>query len=163
MSLNVLVLCTGNSARSLIGEALFNHLGKGRVHAFSAGSRPAGRPDPMALEVLEAHGVSTDGLGSKGWNRFADGPELDLVVTVCDSAASEACPVWPGAPATAHWGLPDPAAVEDEAERRRAFAATYATLAHRVGRLLALDLDGLPPDQLAARARAVATEPGTTV
>lgn len=105
---NILVLCTGNSARSLIGEALLNHLGGGRIKAHSAGSHPAGAPHPDALAVLKAHGVPAEALRSKHWNDFSvpGAPEMDVVLTVCDRAASEACPVWPGAPVACHWGLP---------------------------------------------------------
>ncbi|MBL8416851.1 MAG: arsenate reductase ArsC, partial [Dechloromonas sp.] len=114
---NVLVLCTGNSARSILGEALFNHLGKGRVRAFSAGSQPSGKVNPVALETLAAHGVPWPNAGhprSKSWEEFSgsEAPQMDFIFTVCASAAGEACPIWPGHPATAHWGIADPAHVE---------------------------------------------------
>ena len=117
---NVLVLCTGNSARSILGEVLFNHLGKGKLKAYSAGSKPAGKVNPGALELLQQQGYSTAGLRSKSWDEFAapGAPEFDFIFTVCDNAAGEACPLWLGHPATAHWGIPDPAHVEGDEERR---------------------------------------------
>ena len=136
--INVLLLCTGNSARSILGEALLNRLGKGEIKAFSAGSHPVGRVNPGALEKLTAEGYDVSGLSSKSWDEFSgpDAPELDLVITVCDNAAGESCPVWPGAPKTLHWGLPDPAAFEDECERRAAFDAVYDDLKSRIEALL---------------------------
>lgn len=139
--MNVLFLCTGNSARSILAEALLNHLGRGGVQAYSAGSEPAGRVNPHALALLERRGVPAQGVRSKKWDEFAapDAPRLDAVVTVCDRAASEACPVWPGHPLTAHWGVEDPAAVtgsQDQVEA--AFERAYLILEHRVRALLAL-------------------------
>ena len=112
--LNVLVLCTGNSARSILGEALFNHLGGGRIQAYSAGSQPSGKVNPVALETLEKHGVPMPEARSKSWEEFArpEAPGIDYIFTVCASAAGESCPVWPGHPTTAHWGIPDPAHIE---------------------------------------------------
>lgn len=135
---NVLFLCTGNSARSILGEVLMNHLGKGEYRAFSAGSQPVGRVNPGALEKLKAEGHDISGLSSKSWDRFsgADAPPLDIVITVCDNAAGEACPIWNGAPRTLHWGLPDPAAIEDEDDRRAAFDAVYDELESRIEALL---------------------------
>ena len=135
---NVLFLCTGNSARSILGEVLMNYLGKGEYRAFSAGSHPVGHINPGALEKLRAEGHDVSGLSSKSWDRFsgADAPPLDIVITVCDNAAGEACPVWNGAPRTLHWGLPDPAAIGDEGERRAAFDAVYDELESRIEALL---------------------------
>jgi arsenate reductase len=141
---NVLVLCTGNSARSVLAEALLRARGGGRIASWSAGSRPSGRVNPLALETLTAHGLPSDGFRSKSWDEFAGAgsPQMSLVVTVCDSAAGEACPLWPGAPAKAHWGVPDPAAVEgDLALRRAAFEAAFAALDARVRALVALPFD----------------------
>src|SRR3990170_1310243 len=132
---NVLFLCTGNSARSIIAEALLNRLGKGRFRAYSAGSFPKGEVHPYALELLERQSYPTKDLRSKSWDEFA-GPKavpLDFVFTVCGNAAGEVCPIWPGQPMTAHWGLPDPAAVQgSEAERRLAFAETLRMLYNRI-------------------------------
>ena len=132
---NVLFLCTGNSARSILAESILNTVGKGRFRAYSAGSHPAGEVNPFAIELLEKNRLPTAGLRSKNWDEFAaaDAPRLDFVFTVCDKAANEACPVWPGQPMTAHWGVPDPAAVEggDEA-KRKAFFAAYNQLQNRI-------------------------------
>ncbi len=147
---NVLFLCTGNSARSIIAESLLRAMGGGRFDAYSAGSRPAGAVNPFALELLRAHRLPTEGLESKPWDRFAtpDAPRLDFVITVCDDAAGETCPVWPGQPATAHWGVPDPAAVHGtDDEKRRAFAAAAQLLRTRIQLLVSLPLDKL--DRLA--------------
>src|SRR6185437_3646615 len=143
---NVLFLCTGNSARSILGEALLNHWGRGRFRAYSAGSFPKGAVHPLALELLRAMKLPSEGLRSKSWNEFArsDAPVMDLVITVCDNAASEVCPIWPGQPITAHWGVPDPAAVEGaEAERRAAFRDAYNRLEARIKLLVALPIDKL--------------------
>jgi len=145
---NVLFLCTGNSARSIMGEALTNHIGKGRLHAFSAGSFPTGTVNPYALEVLDAARVPHKGARSKSWDEFAaaGAPRMDFILTVCDNAAGEVCPVWPGRPVTAHWEVPDPAAVEgDDDEKRRAFRDAAAILRRRI-ELLA----NLTPEQLEA-------------
>jgi arsenate reductase len=160
--LQVLVLCTGNSARSVLAEALFNHLGGGRIVAHSAGSRPVGRVNPRALEVLQAAGLPTAGLRSKSWDEFAAGavpapPTLDLVVTVCDNAAGETCPLWPGVPMRVHWGLPDPAAVEGPVEaQRQAFAHTMQVLHARIERVMALPLDSADRPALQAQIQALA-------
>jgi len=138
--INVLFLCTGNSARSILAEMILNHRGGSRFAGFSAGSHPRGEVHPLALELLAAKGLAIAGLRSKSWHEFAasNAPRMDRIITVCDNAAGEACPVWPGRPAVAHWGLPDPAAVQgSEAECRRAFAATYDDLDRRIASLVA--------------------------
>lgn len=142
---NVLVLCTGNSARSILGEVLFNQLGKGMFKAYSAGSRPAGAVNPGALELLQQQGYSTEGLRSKSWDEFAgpDAPEFDFIITVCDNAAGETCPFWPGKPATAHWGIPDPAHVEGVEARRSAFRRAFEQLALRIQLFMSLPIDKL--------------------
>jgi protein-tyrosine-phosphatase len=149
---NVLFLCTHNSARSILSEALLNHLGSGRFRAFSAGSSPREhqKPHPLALEVLQSAGVSTEGLHSKSWDVFAQphAPQMDLVITVCDNAAGEVCPFWPGQPATAHWGYADPSATEgDEAQRREAFRQTLHLIRRRLELLVNLPAPSL--DKLA--------------
>lgn len=149
---SVLVLCTGNSARSILGEALFNALGKGKFIAYSAGSKPVGRVNPFALELLQQQGLSIEGLRSKSWDEFAapGAPEIDFIFTVCDNAAGEICPIWPGKPATAHWGIPDPAHVEggDEA-RRAAFRRASEQLARRIQLFMSLPIEKL--DKLALK------------
>lgn len=149
---NVLFLCTANSARSILAEALLNREGAGRFRAFSAGSRPKGEPHPMALSVLRSLGFETEGLRSKGWEEFAepDAPKLDFIITVCDSAAQETCPVWPGHPITAHWGIEDPAAVDGDGQRD-AFLKALRYLQNRITLLLNLPVEEL--DGLAARER----------
>ena len=142
---NVLVLCTGNSARSILGEVLFNKLGKGKFNAFSAGSKPAGKVNPGALEWLQANGYSTEGLRSKSWDEFAvsSAPEFDFIFTVCDNAAGETCPLWLGHPATAHWGIPDPAHIEGDEARRAAFKKAADQLARRINLFLSLSIEKL--------------------
>jgi arsenate reductase (thioredoxin) len=138
---HVLFLCTGNSARSILAEALMNTLGKERFVAHSAGSFPTGRVNPFALELLQKNGMPTDGLRSKSWDEFAapGAPALDFIFTVCDNAAGEVCPVWPGQPVTAHWGVEDPAAVEGtDEEKRRAFVRALTTLRRRIELFLSL-------------------------
>ena len=145
-SINVLILCTGNSARSILGEALFNHYGKGRVRAFSAGSKPSGKVNPVALETLEKHGIAFPAeVRSKSWDEFAapGAPKLDYIFTVCASAAGETCPIWPGHPTTAHWGIDDPAHVEPMAARQAAFEVAFTALEKRIKAFLALDLKSL--------------------
>jgi arsenate reductase len=156
--INVLILCTGNSARSVLGEALFNHLGKGRVRAFSAGSHPTGTVNPLALATLAAHGVPPPSdARSKSWDEFKapEASELDYIFTVCASAAGEACPIWPGNPATAHWGIDDPAHVEPIEARRAAFEIAYAALEKRIKAFLALDLESMTRREVVAAARLI--------
>lgn len=160
MTFNVLVLCTGNSARSILGEMLFNHLGRGRVKACSAGSKPAGQVNPVALETLGRHGIPCAGARSKSWDEFAapDAPQFDFIFTVCGNAAQEACPVWPGHPATAHWGVDDPAHVEPLEVRRAAFEAAFQELRRRVEAFLALPLEQMTRDEAIAAARRIHEE-----
>jgi arsenate reductase len=143
---NVLFLCTGNSARSIMAEAILNHKSKGMFAAYSAGSHPSGAARPEALRQIASAGISTEGLRSKSWDEFAQtgAPHLDFVFTVCDSAAKEACPYWPGLPMTAHWGIPDPAAVKGTPEEiDRAFHDAFVVLDRRIGLFLALPLPTL--------------------
>jgi arsenate reductase (thioredoxin) len=156
-SFNVLVLCTGNSARSILGEALFNHLGGGRIRAFSAGSQPSGKVNPVALETLAAHGVPWPNGGnprSKSWDEFAlpGAPEIDFIFTVCASAAGEACPIWLGHPTTAHWGIDDPAHVEPMSARRVAFERAYELLRQRVEAFVRLPLESMSTAEVKAAA-----------
>jgi arsenate reductase len=140
---HVLFVCTGNSARSILAEGLMTALGKGRFVGHSAGSHPKERPHPLALQTLAAHGIPTDGYRSKSWDEFAKpgAPALDFVFTVCDQAAGEACPYWPGQPMTAHWGLPDPAAVQGSpAQQEKAFLDTFVALKRRIELMLALPI-----------------------
>jgi arsenate reductase len=148
---NVLVLCTGNSARSILAEVLFNTLGKGRFKAWSAGSKPAGRVNPGALAWLQEHGYAVEGLRSKSWDEFAapGAPEFDFIFTVCDNAAGEVCPIWPGHPMTAHWGIPDPAHVEGDEARRVAFRQAAQQLARRIELFMQLPIEKL--DKLALK------------
>jgi arsenate reductase (thioredoxin) len=160
MTINILVLCTGNSARSILGEMLFNHLGQGRVKAYSAGSQPAGQVNPVALETLQKHGVPCEGARSKSWDEFSasavsPAPSFNYIFTVCGKAAKETCPVWPGHPATAHWGIDDPAHVEPIEARREAFETAYQELKRRVEAFLALPLEGMSPDEAAFAARRI--------
>lgn len=146
--LRVLFLCTGNSARSILAEALLNHAGKNRFIAASAGSQPLGRVNPHALAVLEEMGLSTQGLRSKSWAEYEhhDAPQIDLVITLCHSAAREACPVWPGHPVSGHWGLPDPASVQGYDEKlRAAFRQTRDEILARIEKLLALPIGEMEP------------------
>jgi protein-tyrosine-phosphatase len=152
--LNVLFLCTGNSARSIIAEAILERLGAGRFNAYSAGSNPAGKVHPYAKELLESLNHPTAKYRSKNWNEFANknAPKMGFVFTVCGNAANEVCPVWPGQPMTAHWGVPDPAAVEgSEAEKRYAFAETYRMMNSRISIFVNLPLDSL--DKLSLQSR----------
>lgn len=160
---NVLVLCTGNSARSILGEMLFNHLGQGRIKAYSAGSKPGGVVNPVALETLEKHGVPCAGSRSKSWDEFGptavpSAPTFDFIFTVCSNAANEACPVWPGHPTTAHWTIPDPAHVEPMAARREAFETAYQSLSKRIEAFLALPLESMSREEAVAAARRIHEE-----
>ena len=152
---NGLFLCTGNSARSILAEVLIGHWGRGQVKGYSAGSFPKGAVHPLALDLLERLRLPTAGLRSKSWDEFAcaDAPVMDFVFTVCDQVAGEVCPVWPGNPVTAHWGVPDPAAVEgSDDERRRAFRDAYTRLEARIKLFVTLPIDKL--DRLALKRRA---------
>jgi len=145
---NVLFLCTHNSARSIMGEALLNNLAvsRGRFKAYSAGSHPSGQPNPFALECIQNAGLPLEGLRSKDWDEFSkpDAPKLDFVFTMCDNAANEVCPIWPGQPMTAHWGLPDPAAVQGtDDQKRKAFSDTFRNLANRINIFTSLPMDKL--------------------
>jgi arsenate reductase (thioredoxin) len=153
---NVLFLCTGNSARSILAEAVLNREGAGRFRAFSAGSFPKGAVHPMALEVLREHGFPTDGLRSKSWDEFAgpDASQIDFVITVCDNAANEVCPVWPGRPATAHWRIEDPAASEGPGQRE-AFAAALRRLENRIASFPALPIDAADAKDVQSRLREI--------
>jgi len=153
-AMNVLFLCTGNSARSILAEALLGSVDKTRFRAFSAGSHPSGTVNPLALDILQKNRLPTEGLRSKSWEEFAQpgSPPLDFVFTVCDNAAGEVCPVWPGQPITAHWGVEDPAAVEgDDATKRRAFLNAYTVLRTRIQLFVNLPLTSL--DRLALTQR----------
>lgn len=151
---NALFLCTGNSARSILGEAVLNHVGGERFQAFSAGSHPKGEVHPLALDALRKRGISTDGLRSKAWDEFAasDAPAMDFIFTVCDNAAGEVCPVWPGQPLSAHWGIPDPAAVDGPDFRKRAaFEDALDQMRNRITAFVSLPLASL--DRLALTSR----------
>lgn len=159
---NILVLCTGNSARSIMGEALFNTLGAGRFHAYSAGSHPSGRVNPFAVEQVKALGYPVENLRGKSWDEFAQpgAPQMDFVVTVCDNAAGEVCPLWPGHPVTAHWGFPDPAAVVGTDEvKRAAFALTLRQIRNRVQLFLSLPLETLDRMAIETRMRELGKQP----
>ncbi|HEY1904305.1 MAG TPA: arsenate reductase ArsC [Terracidiphilus sp.] len=159
---NILVLCTGNSARSILAEVLINTLGAGRFKAYSAGSHPTGRVNPFAVEQVRALGYPVDGLRSKSWDEFAraDSPQMDFIVTVCDNAAGEVCPLWPGWPVTAHWGFPDPATVAGSDEvKRAAFGLTLWQVRNRVQLFLSLPLETLDRMAIENRMRAIGQEP----
>lgn len=153
---NVLFLCTGNSARSIMAEVILNREGAGKFSGFSAGSHPKGKIDPYAIALIEKLNHPTNGLRSKDWDEFAkaESPQLHFVFTLCDDAANEVCPIWPGQPMTAHWGMPDPAAVEGtEAERRLAFADSYRMLRNRISAFVNLPVASL--DRLSLQKRLV--------
>jgi arsenate reductase len=162
---NVLFLCTGNSARSIFAESILRKDGAGRFNAFSAGSHPKGRINPFALKVLDAYGYPSDGFRSKGWDEFArpGAPELDFVFTVCDAAAGEACPVWPGQPMTAHWGIEDPAAVEGtDVEKERAFVTAFKYMKNRISVFISLPIRSLDKMALGAKLREIGRLDGAT-
>jgi len=155
--LTVFVICTGNSCRSVMGEALFNHLGQGRIQAFSAGSHPIGRLNQGALATLKRHGLPTEGYQSQSWDEFEHQP-MDIVITVCDNAAGETCPLYLTKAIKAHWGVSDPGHVEGSEEQKiAAFEQTFRILTLRVNKMLALPLETMPPDELTAELNAIGT------
>ncbi len=161
---NVLFLCTGNSARSILAEAILEREGIGRFRAFSAGSQPKGEPHPMAIDLLQKMNHKTEHLRSKSWDAFsgADAPEMHFVFTVCDNAAAESCPVWPGQPMAAHWGIPDPAAAEGtEAERRIAFADAYRMMTNRISIFVNLPIASLDRLSLQKKLNTIGSDPAT--
>ena len=158
---NVLFLCTHNSARSVLAEAVLNHLAGDRFKAFSGGSSPAGKVNRLAIETLQKARFETDGLRSKSWNEFAgpDAPKIDFVFTVCDNAAGEVCPIWPGQPIKAHWGLADPSRVEgDDETKRAAFFKTYQEISRRVREFISLPIDKLDPISLQKKLNELGTQ-----
>ena len=162
---NVLFLCTGNSARSILAESILRKDGARRFNAFSAGSHPKGKINPFTLKVLDAYGYPTDGFRSKAWDEFArpGAPELDFVFTVCDSAAGETCPVWPGQPMTAHWGIEDPAAVEgSDIEKERAFVTAFKYLKNRLSVFISLPIRSLDKMALGAKLQDIGRIDGAT-
>ncbi len=163
-SYNVLFLCTGNSARSILAESLLNSLGKGRLRGFSAGSFPKGQVHPLALELLKRMDLPWEGLRSKSWDEFAapDAPPIDFVFTVCDNAAGEVCPIWPGRPVTAHWGIADPAAVAgSDADKVFAFRKALEEMESRIRLFVALPIESLDPLTLREELRAIGNVPAT--
>ncbi|MEE1612688.1 arsenate reductase ArsC [Microvirga sp. CF3016] len=155
---NVLFLCTGNTARSILAEGILRKDGAGRFNAFSAGSQPKGAVNPLALKVLKAHDYPTDGYRSKNWDEYAqpNAPVMDFVITVCDSAAGEACPIWPGHPSVAHWGIEDPAAVQgSDTDRERAFEQAFRFLKNRINTFVSLPLASLDQFSIGARLREI--------
>lgn len=158
---NVLFLCTGNSARSIMAESVLNQRSRGQFRAFSAGSHPTGRVNPLAVQLLERMNLPTEGLRSKSWEEFAapGAPPLDFVFTVCDNAAGETCPAWPGQPMTAHWGLPDPAAVQGtDAEKTEAFRQTFRALERRISVFISLPIASLDRMALTQRLHDIGKE-----
>ncbi len=163
---NVLFLCTGNSARSILAESLLNDLGKSRFRGFSAGSFPKGQVHPFALQLLRRMDLPSEGLRSKSWDEFAapEAPPIDFIFTVCDNAAGEVCPIWPGKPVTAHWGIADPAAVEgSDADKAVAFRQAFKELETRIRLFIALPIESLDPVTLREKLRSIGHPPATTV
>lgn len=163
--INVLFLCTGNSARSILAEAILNRVGAGRFRGYSAGSQPKDAPNPHALALLERLGHATGALRSKSWDEFgeADAPKIDIVITVCDAAAGESCPVWPGKPVKAHWGIADPANVTEPEAARVAFLEAFAQMAERIGSLVNLPVETMAVGDLNARLAEIGRLPGDTM
>ena len=162
---NVLFLCTGNSARSILGEAVLNHVGNGRFRAFSAGSYPKPSVHPMTLKTLREAGIAVDGLRSKSWDEFSgpDAPQMDFVFTVCDNAAGETCPLWPGHPMTAHWGIEDPAAIgEPEFKQRQAFEDALHFTRNRIAAFINLPLESIDRLSLGSKLRGIGAMDGST-
>jgi arsenate reductase len=162
---NVLFLCTGNSARSILAESILRKDGNGRFRAFSAGSQPKGDVHPIALRVLESMNYPTDGLRSKSWEEFAvpDAPVMDFVFTVCDNAAGESCPIWPGQPMTAHWGIEDPAAIEgSDIQRETAFVSAFRFMKNRIAAFTALPLGSIDAMALGTKLRDIGNSEGST-
>lgn len=162
---NVLVLCTGNSARSILAEAILNREGRGRFRAFSAGSQPKGKPNPVGIELLQSLGYDTSGFRSKSWTEFGEpgAPKMDFIITVCDSAAGESCPYWPGHPLVAHWGIPDPADVDGTPEQKRAaFQEAYRRLMSRVTALVNLPIEQMGLTELKAQLAEIGRMDGAT-
>ena len=163
--LNVLFLCTGNSARSVLAEAILSKLGEGNFRAFSAGSHPKGAVNPYSIKLLKSLGYDTSGYRSKSWNEFAQpgAPAIDFIITVCDDAAGESCPVWPGKPVAAHWGIRDPAAVEGTDETiERAFKEAYRQLSDRISKFVALPAETLDKSDLQRRLKDIGRSEGAT-
>jgi arsenate reductase len=157
----VLFLCTGNSARSILAESYLNEIGHGRFHAYSAGSHPTGKVNPFALQLLESNRIPTAGARSKAWDEFAKpgAPKMDFIITVCDQAAGEMCPIWPGKPVTAHWGVEDPAAVTGDDEKiRAAFMKAFAVLQKRIALLVSLRLESLDAMSMEQRLKQIGKE-----
>ena len=162
---NILILCTANSARSILGEAILSRLGEGRVRAFSAGSTPRGTPNPDGIALLNDLDYDTSAFRSKSWDEFdgPDAPKMDIVITVCDNAAGESCPIWPGAPVQAHWGIPDPAGHGETAEERRAaFAETYRLLEMRIRALMTLPFEDMNAKDLKTALNTIGSMEGAT-
>lgn len=162
---NVLFLCTGNTARSVLAEGILRHDGRGRFNAFSAGSQPKGVVNPFALKTLESYGYPADGYRSKNWDEFAapDAPHMDFIFTVCDNAAGEACPAWPGKPVSAHWGIEDPAAVEgSDIEKQRAFNQAFRFMRNRIQAFIALPIKSLDALSLQSRLKEIGGLDGST-